>query len=881
MSPLYRLRAIAVLVFCLTASAAGVYLWQFEVGQAELRRTMLQQTEQRAAQLASAMAAQVSQLVRGIDLALRQLRDDYVRNGPIFETTVSSVLGIYGGDALSRVVVIGADGYVAYSSLGDMAPIFLGDRDHFRFHAQSREDRLFLTKPLFSRVVKDWVVLLTRPIYRQGKFAGVVNLPISPGYVSHQLAQVTVSPGDVVGLFFSDGSFLSRSFDWQKVMGTTVPADRPFLAKGAADSGVYRADGAADQIPRIFAWQRLPETGLVVVAGLAEVNMLGPITAETAKGRWRTVGVALLMLVLGGGTALLLLRMARQQQELAANEVRYRRLHESMVDAYARVDLDGHLVEWNRAYEEMLGCDKAELTGKHYADFTPARWHAMEAAIVQQQVLARGHSEVYEKEYIRADGTVFPVELRAFLMRDDHDKPVGMWAIVRDITERKLADAQIHHLAHHDSLTGLPNRMALRQRLEQVMATARREDTGVAVMLVDLDRFKSINDTLGHMVGDQLLIEVAQRLKNAVRENDVVARLGGDEFIVVVTNIIAPEAVSGVAGKIQAAVSQPYAIEGHQLHTTPSVGISLFPADGDNAETLIRHADAAMYEAKSEGRNNWQYYSDSVSEAATERLKVETDLRGALQRGEFLLHFQPQMELASRRIVAVEALVRWQHPEMGLVPPDRFIPVAEDIGLIVPLGEWILDRACEQLRLWRDAGLGAIRMAVNLSALQLQQQSLQDVVTGTLQRHGLTPADLELEVTESMAMRHPAVTVAALGQLKQLGVTVALDDFGTGYSSLSYLKLLPIDSLKLDRSFVGDIETDSSDATICRVTCSLAHELGLTLIAEGVETEAQFAFLKNLGCDLMQGYWLCRPLAAAAAREFIVRHNAAAASAES
>jgi len=877
MSPLFRFRAIAALVFCLTASAAGLHLWQFENAQAQLRESTLRQAEQRASQLASAMAAQMTQLVRGIDLALRQLREDYIRNGPIFKSTVNSVLGTYSGGTLSRVVVIGADGYVAYSSLGGTTPIYLGDREHFRFHAQSRDDRLYISKPIYSRIVQAWTVLLTRSIYRQDKFAGVVNIPISPGYISQQLAQVAVSPGDVVALFYADGSFLSRSFDWTGVMGKVVPADRPFLRPGAADSGVYWAVGIADQVPRIFAWQRLSETGLVVVAGLAEANVLGPIAAEAVRGRWRAAGVAVLMLVLGSGTALLLLRMAHQQQQLAANELRYRRLHESMEDAYGRVDMAGKLVEWNRAFVEMLGYDKATLAGKHFADITPARWHAMEAAIIQQQVLARGHSEVYEKEYIRADGTVFPVELRTYLLRDDHEKPMGMWVIVRDITERKLADAQIHHLAHHDALTGLPNRLALRYRLDQILATARRETTGVAVMLVDLDRFKNINDTLGHLVGDQLLIEVAQRVKDAVRDNDVVARLGGDEFIVVVTNVDALEAVDGVVRKLQAAVSQPYAIEGHLLHTTPSVGISLFPADGDTAETLIRHADAAMYEAKSEGRNNWQYYSDSVSAAATERLRVESDLRGALQLGEFLLHFQPQMELASRRIVGVEALVRWQHPEMGMVPPDRFIPVAEDIGLIVPLGEWILDRACEQLRQWRDNGLDGIRMAVNLSAVQLQQTSFQDVVTETLQRYDLTAADLEVEVTESMAMRHPAATVAALAQLKQLGVTVALDDFGTGYSSLTYLKLLPIDSLKIDRSFVGDIETDSSDATICRVTCSLAHELGLTLIAEGVETEAQFVFLKNLGCDLMQGYWLSRPLAADAAQEFIVSHNAAAA----
>jgi diguanylate cyclase (GGDEF)-like protein/PAS domain S-box-containing protein len=876
MSPLSRIHAIAALVFALTLAASAAYIWQFEASQDDLRVATLRQGEQRAGQLASSMGAQIGQLMRGVDFALLKLRDEYLADRPGFERSARAVLRTFGDDALHRVVVIGADGHVTYNSLGEGVGTYLGDRDHVRFHVGDGEDRLYVSKPLFGRVAQVWSVLMTRAIRRDGKLAGVVVIVLTPEYLAAQMARVTLSPEDVVVLLQADGTFLSRTPDWRSVMGKTVAADRPFLAAGAADRGVFRAPASTDKTPRIFAWHRDPSTGLLAVVGLSEAALFAPIDAEIARGRRRTAAIVVLMLILGGGGALLLLRVARQQQQLVANEQRYRRLHESMVDAYVQTDMAGHLREWNRAYQEMLGYAPEDLRRKTYVDLTPARWHEMEAGIVAEQIVARGYSDVYEKEYVRADGAIFPVELRTFLLRDERGTPIGMWAIVRDVTERKLAEAQIHHIAHHDALTGLPNRLALGFLLEQAMATARREERLLAVMLIDLDRFKNINDTLGHLVGDRLLIEVAQRLKSTVRDSDLIARLGGDEFVVTLTQVAERAAMEKVAEKIQLVVSQPYELDGHQLHTTPSIGISLFPRDGESVEALIRHADAAMYHAKAQGRDNWQFFSEQIREASAERLRLETGLRGALQRGEFLLHFQPQLDVAAGRIVAVEALLRWRHPVMGSVAPERFIPVAEDMGLIVPLGDWILDRACGQIRAWRDDGLDGIRVAVNLSALQLRRGDLRASVARALDRNGLCPQDLELEVTESMAMRNPAETIGILGDLKQLGVTLAVDDFGTGYSSLSYLKLLPIDCLKLDRSFVGDIETDPSDATICRATTSLAHDLGLKLIAEGVETEAQFVFLKGLGCDLIQGYWLSEPLTAAEARDTIARHNAAA-----
>jgi len=435
-----------------------------------------------------------------------------------------------------------------------------------------------------------------------------------------------------------------------------------------------------------------------------------------------------------------------------------------------------------------------------------------------------------------------------------------------------LAEARqaLEVMALHDRLTGLANRYALEARLEQSIASARRHGQRLAVLFMDLDRFKSINDSLGHDSGDELLKAVAQRLTACVRDADTVARLGGDEFILVLNDIDEPGSVASLAQKLIDATERPVLVAGHELNTSASIGISLFPDDGGERGQLMKNADIAMYHAKSAGRGNYQFFNAAMNEAVTERLRLELALRRALEQREFLLHFQPQLDLASGRITGVEALIRWQR-EQELVPPATFIPLAEESGLIVAIGEWVLLSACETLANWRRQGLGDVQMAVNLSARQLRQPGLAGQVARLLERFALPPALLELEITESAAMEDPEATIRNLRSLKDLGVRLAIDDFGTGYSSLAYLKLFPIDRLKLDRTFVKDIETDPNDAAIGAATIGLAHMLNLKLIAEGVETPAQQAFLQRLGCDALQGYLCSRPLAREAAAALIGR----------
>ena len=427
------------------------------------------------------------------------------------------------------------------------------------------------------------------------------------------------------------------------------------------------------------------------------------------------------------------------------------------------------------------------------------------------------------------------------------------------------ATSRLAHLAYHDPLTHLPNRLAFESHLTQALRLAERETGHAALMLIDLDNFKNINDTLGHHVGDELLALVAQRLRECVRASDMVARLGGDEFVVLLPDVDGPMTAARVANKIQTALADSYTVANHMLYATPSIGISLYPTDGQDTNTLLRNADTAMYHAKSAGRNNHQFYAARMNAAAGERLQLENALRQAIagitpKDCEFSLHFQAQINARTQRVCGLEALLRWHNPTFGMVSPMRFIHIAEETGLIQPLGDWVIWEACRLIRAMRERGISGITVAINISAQQLRHENLLLMVQGALSCYELSPADIELEVTESTAMQNPEVTLSILDQLAAMGIKLAIDDFGTGYSSLAYLKHLPIKRLKLDRSFVTDIETDANDASICAATIALGHSLGLELVAEGVETEVQREFLSRLGCDILQGYLYSKPL---------------------
>lgn len=439
-------------------------------------------------------------------------------------------------------------------------------------------------------------------------------------------------------------------------------------------------------------------------------------------------------------------------------------------------------------------------------------------------------------------------------------------SLVRSLSH---ANRKLHHLALHDSLTRLPNRSLLEDRITQAIHAGERHGGGFALMFLDLDRFKTINDSLGHHYGDKLLQGVAERLTSCLRGEDTVARLGGDEFVVLLHEVASPAVASSIAQKLLDTLAAPIVIEGQQQSVSVSVGISMFPDDGRSLRDLMSNADSAMYHAKKAGRANYQFFAPEMNAAAGERLQLEQALRRALEKNEFALHYQPKVDVATGNLLAMEALVRWNSPERGLVPPNDFIGVSEEIGLIIPLGAWVLREACRQNRAWQDAGLPPMRVAVNLSAYQFRQKDLPEFVGAVLEECGLPAHWLELEVTESVVMHNPVEAKRILQALHEMGIHISVDDFGTGYSSLSYLKQFRLDTLKIDRSFVSDISSNPDDAAIVRSVIALAHSLRLKVIAEGVETDEQLAFLRELGCDEYQGYLRSKPLPAAQFETFM------------
>ena len=553
---------------------------------------------------------------------------------------------------------------------------------------------------------------------------------------------------------------------------------------------------------------------------------------------------------------------ARKDAEATAEKLRlYANAFDSSGEPMLITDRDNLIINVNAAFTAQTGYSLEDVLGRDPKLLSCGNTPPSVYQEMWQDLNNGGYwqGELWDR---KKTGEIYPKWASISAIRNDNQDTLFFIASFSDISERKANEARIDYLAHHDPLTGLINRYNLENRLSQALLSAHRDDQRVAVMFIDMDRFKAINDTLGHHVGDQLLIEVARRLKASVRESDIVARLGGDEFVVALTALTDNMDAAPVAEKILRALGQPYAIGGGEQHSSPSIGIAVFPCDGEDGETLMKNADTAMYHAKENGRNNIQFFTAGMNEAASERLTLEKELRLALREGGLHLHYQPQVRVRDYGVFGVEALARWSHPTLGDIPPLKFIPIAEESGLIEALGEWVLDEACRQLAAWRAAGIDGIRMAVNLSAQQLRSPGLVPSVSGVLGRHGLQGRDLELEITESVAMENPERAIGQLQGLRDLGIQLAIDDFGTGYSSLAYLKRLPIQVLKLDRTFVRDIETDESDAAISAATLALAHNLGLQVIAEGVESEAQRDFLISHRCDYLQGYLFSRPLPA-------------------
>jgi len=562
-------------------------------------------------------------------------------------------------------------------------------------------------------------------------------------------------------------------------------------------------------------------------------------------------------------------QLERERQALADSRDRFDQMAAAIDDVFFLADATlSAMLYLSPAFERICGVPVQQV----YAD--PLCWLAQVHERDREQVAERLRTAAvrrveFEFQVLRPDGQWRDLLLRSYPVLDAQGALWRRAGTLQDITRRKQQEARIQHLAYHDPLTGLPNRALLMDRLARAIAHAQRNECQAALLFLDLDRFKTINDTLGHLLGDELLQQVGQRLRSSLREDDTIARLGGDEFVVVLGGVQDLGQPAHVADKMMAALADPFHIGGQSLYVTGSLGVSLYPRDGADTDTLLRHADTALYKAKDAGRNAYRFFSPEMDAQAHERLRLENELRGAIERQELVLHYQPQARLSDGGVCGVEALVRWQHPREGLLPPLTFIPIAEETGLINDIGDWVLNEACRQWRVWQDQGVPLQRLAVNLSARQLRRPGLFDTVTQVLQRHGLPEGVLELEITESSVMDDPAGALALFRRLQAQGVSFSIDDFGTGYTNFAYLKQLPLQCLKVDRSFVQGLAVGSDDAAIVGAIVAMARTLSLRVLAEGVETAEQRGQLGQLGCDDIQGYLLARPLPAQALGDWL------------
>jgi diguanylate cyclase (GGDEF)-like protein/PAS domain S-box-containing protein len=638
---------------------------------------------------------------------------------------------------------------------------------------------------------------------------------------------------------------------------------------------------ALSQVPVIFLSAQHDTDDKVRGFALGAVDFIAkPFQAEEILARTDAhVRLGRTQQALAAERAHLEQRVAERTAELAElagsleNEVEQRRANEEFLrlaskvfeatlDAIVVTDREGRIAAVNPAFSRISGYSPEEVIGRGVAMLHAGEQIAAYELLVQA-IVANGHwsGEILAR---RKSGDTFPGRLSVSVVRDADGHVSNHVAVFMDITERKAEQHLIDFLSYHDALTGLPNRQLARQRFDQTLAAARRDGQCVAVLCLDLDRFKSINDSYGPHVGDKALQVVARFLTETVREDDTVTRQGGDEFQVIVQDEPQLGATLALAQKILAGLRKELVIDGQQITLTSSIGIAVSLTDGDSFDELVRNADTALFRAKEIGRDNYAFFTERMDAEIRDKLAIQGQLRGAIARDEFEVHYQPQMCLKTGAMLGAEALLRWDNAVLGKVPPNRFIPLAEEYGLANSIGEWVLESVCAQIKVWHDQGLGDIKVAVNLAAAQFANDATVPYVESTLRKFGVAPAHLGLEITEGTVMGDPDKAVAALKRLKDIGVNISLDDFGTGYSSLSYLKRFPIDVLKIDKSFVDDVTTNANDAAIALSVISLAHNLNMRVIAEGVETREQVQFLTERGCDEMQGYYFSRPIGAEA-----------------
>ncbi|KAB2926187.1 MAG: EAL domain-containing protein, partial [Dechloromonas sp.] len=772
--------------------------------------------------------------------------------------------------------VADASGSFIHDASGKLSTARIHDRDYFRQNRDDASGQLVISEPLFARITHNWVITLSRRLSApDGSFAGLVQAAVRAEHFQDFFSSLELGPGQSVTLIDGQRRLIARYPAAPEMLGKPLESERLIGMIGRGQRHLsYTTRSAVDGVERLYVVRRVGDFPLYVLVGHAETEYLANWRRQLG---WSLLGIAVLAVVLSGWI-IVWLRTYDRARELAEGMTRayattFRRtraLLDSLPDPAWLSDRQRRLIAVNGAFAGLVGKPADEMLGQTVEEAwpTPAAQPLAEldaAALSQQCQQTRIGSQADEA------GGHRHFEYVATPVFDDAGELAGVAGVARDITQLHEDQERIRHLAEHDLLTDLPNRALLATHMASALAETLGAQAQLALLFLDLDHFKNVNDTLGHEIGDQLLLQAAHRLSDKLDERDTISRQGGDEFAILIRGYGTPARLAVIAQRLNDALAQPFVVDGHELRVGASIGISTYPQDGQDIGTLLKNADTAMYQAKAAGGGTYRFFTPEMNARISERVTLENSLRQALLTDEIHLHYQPQVDMAAGRLIGFEALVRWRHPLQGDIPPARFIPIAEESSLINQIGSRVLREACRQNRAWQDKGLPPVVMAVNLSAVQLRQPELAAHVADVLAETGLEPCWLELEITESAFVRDTERIVEVLQELRGLGIKLSVDDFGTGYSSLGYLKRLPFDRIKIDQSFVRELPDNGDDIAIVRAIIGIAESLQKEVIAEGVEQAPQIDFLLKQGCRLMQGYHFGRPADSAEAEVLLGR----------
>jgi|GEM_PF-514857 len=845
--------------------------------------------------LARAYAENIGSVMRNLDLVLSNIADTWA-DGDVDETEMRRAFNNFNQISGNLGVILSIadkDGrLIASTQALPPEPVSIADRPHFLAHREHPGRQMFLGAPTKGRLSQQWSVHASKAIIKNRSFDGLVVMAIDPVRLGNFGAFALSGKSYTATVFKDDGVVLTRFPQPMPFLGRGVTA-APFQDAVAPPQGTYRRVTTLDGVERIIGYSKLDNYPVVITVGLPVDEVLAGARSHAAQ-MLTMAGLATILLLISGG--LMILQIGHQQREAIAQQRRAEELETKVSERTGELqsanqelelaasvfhntqegvlvtDASGQILSVNPAFSLITGYSSREALGqrpsllksdRHGIDFYDGMWMSLLQSGVWQ-------GEIWNRKKC---GEAYLEWLTINRIDGPDGKPLRYVSVFRDITELRSNEEQVRHLAYHDALTGLPNRALFLDRFGHALALAQREDSRLAVVFMDLDGFKAVNDTFGHEVGDELLQEVARRIRQTLRrDTDTVARLGGDEFVLLIEGISSAETVAQLAEEIIASVRQPITLRGHSVKVGASLGLALFPEDGSDVKTLMQQADTAMYAAKAAGKNTYRFFRADMQDSVSEKMGLEQSLRNAIRDDQLELHYQPKIGLESDGVHGVEALVRWRHPDRGLIAPDDFIPLAEECGLISELGDWVLAEAVRQASVWRGQG-HAVPVAVNLSARQVVPLQLEEKIAALLSESGLPPNLLEIELTETALLDSPVEAAQILGRLREMGLTVAIDDFGVGFSSLARLRDLPVDTIKIDRSFISGIEGNGKDVNIVRIIAAIAKLFDMTVVAEGVETAQQAELLTEFEGMVCQGYHYARPMTAPAFQDWLNRRS--------